>query len=103
VQLLIVKLFSGERVKSAEVRVPVSTFSSHERGLPVFKLALVICQEQYECSEYFHPLRAPRNDGQAFIKVRSSFASLSIIITQVNKLLFETTKGGMKFYYFQKI
>ena len=37
----------------------------------VFKLALIICQEQYECTEYFHPLRAPRNDGQAFIKVHS--------------------------------
>jgi hypothetical protein len=63
-------LSTGERVKSSEVRIPVSTYSSHERSLPVFKLALVICQEQYVCSDYFHPLRAPRNDGQAFIKVK---------------------------------
>lgn len=59
---------TGERVSSNEVRVPVSTYSSQERSLPVFKVALVICQEQYECVQYFHQLRAPKNDGQALIK-----------------------------------
>ena len=39
---------SGERVMSESVRVPVSTFTLPDKSLPEFKIALLICQEEYD-------------------------------------------------------
>ena len=58
---------TGERVKSRPVTVDVSTFTTPEKSLPTFKVALVICQEVYSSHTYFHRLRAPKNDGTALI------------------------------------
>ena len=46
----------------------VSTFArTPEKSLPSFKIALVICQEQYSSAKYFPPLMAPKLDGAALI------------------------------------
>ena len=37
--------------------------------MPEFKIALLICQEEYDKPEWFQGLQAQSNDGKALIKV----------------------------------
>ena len=59
---------TNERLTSNSIKVPVSTFTLPDKSLPEFKIALLICQEEYEKSDCFHTLQAPRTDGKALIK-----------------------------------
>ena len=52
---------------SDPVKVAVSSALKWDKFLPEFKIALLICQEDYD-QECFHNLQAPRADGQALIK-----------------------------------
>ena len=47
---------TGERVLSNSVKVPVSTYTLPDKSLPEFKIALLICQEEYDYQECFHTL-----------------------------------------------
>ena len=62
-QCIITCVQTGEKVHSDEVKVPVSTYTLPDKSLPVFKIALLICQEQYT-NEGFENLEAPRPDGK---------------------------------------
>jgi hypothetical protein len=59
---------TGERMTSGMIKVPMSTFTLPDKSLPEFKIALVICQEEYDNQDYFHSLLAPRADGKGLIK-----------------------------------
>ena len=48
--------------------MPVSTYTVLNKSLPEFKIALLICQEEYDDKGCFHALDAPRSDGQAIAK-----------------------------------
>lgn len=58
---------TGERLTSDEVCVPVSALRTQELSLPVFKMALVVCQDEYESEEDFARLNAPRFDGKRLV------------------------------------
>ena len=58
---------TNERLRSRTVKIDVSTLATPERCLPTFKVALVICQEDYDRSQYFDPLKAPKNDGTSLV------------------------------------
>ncbi len=59
---------TGQRVASQSVKIPVSTFTLPDKSLPKFKIALLICQEEYDHSQHFQTLLAPRSDGRAVAK-----------------------------------
>ena len=67
-QCIIKCVQTGERVMANPIKVPVSTYTLPDKSLPEFKIALLICQEQYDQSDFFHPLDAPRSDGIAVAK-----------------------------------
>ena len=67
-QCLIKCFKTGQRLSSDFVRVPVSTYTLPDKSLPVFKIALLICQEEYDHQQSFHALTAPRSDGKALAK-----------------------------------
>ena len=67
-QCIIKCVQTGERVMANQIKVPVSTYTLPDKALPEFKIALLICQEQYDQSDFFHPLDAPRSDGIAVAK-----------------------------------
>jgi hypothetical protein len=54
-------------VLSNQVRVPVSSHASASKCRPRFKVALVICQEEYSAQRDFHNLNAPRRDGSDLV------------------------------------
>ena len=58
---------TNERLRSRTAKIDVSTLATPERCLPTFKVALVICQEDYDRSQYFDPLKAPKNDGTSLV------------------------------------
>ena len=58
---------TNERLRSRTVKIDVSTLATPERCLPTFKVALVICQEDYDISQDFDPLKAPKNDGTSLV------------------------------------
>ncbi|TRY68753.1 hypothetical protein TCAL_04690 [Tigriopus californicus] len=58
---------NGERLESDDVLCHMSTYASESKSWATFKVALVICQEEY-FSDEFHHLNAPRLDGLALIK-----------------------------------
>ena len=39
---------TGERIVSNSVKLPVSTYTLPDKSLPEFKIALLICQEEYD-------------------------------------------------------
>ena len=52
----------------------------------------VICQEVYDCTEYFHPLKAPKNDGVALVKALRqmdfqvfAFANITLQVNKQNR------------------
>ena len=53
---------TGQSVSTSPVRVQTSLSVSSMLKLPSFKIALLICIDQYK-SDYFHKLTAPTNDG----------------------------------------
>jgi hypothetical protein len=63
-QCIITNAREMERVSTNLVRVPVSNFRSNRLSLPTFKIALIICQEEYVDSKAYCRLNACRNDGQ---------------------------------------
>lgn len=64
---IITCIHNGERVESNDVVCQMSTYASESKSWATFKVALVICQEEY-FSDDFHHLNAPRLDGLALIK-----------------------------------
>lgn len=61
-------LKTGQKLVSNPVKIPVSTYTAPDKSLPVFKIALLICQEEYDNSACFQSLLAPRSDGNAVAK-----------------------------------
>ena len=53
---------TGQVVKTNPVRVQTSLSVNSMQKHPTFKIALIICVDQYK-SDYFHKLNAPSNDG----------------------------------------
>ncbi len=100
---------TGQRVTSNSVTIPVSTYTTPMMTLPTFKIALVICQEEYEQDQYFHTLRAPKADGRSLIKALKemdfqvlAFANLtsSEIRDAVELLCSFTDQHTYVFFYF---
>ena len=62
------------------------------KSLPEFKVALLICQEEYDQSEWFNGLQAPRTDGKALIKVLQEMdfevlAFSNLTVTEIHRAL----------------
>ena len=99
----------SERLLSNQVKVPVSSHISSARCAPSFKIALVICQDEYAEQDYFHNLNAPRRDGaDLIVKLQEmdfrvlAFANLSLselrsAVDLFSKLIDNTTHA--LFYY----
>uniref|UniRef100_A0A0K2U487 Mucosaassociated lymphoid tissue lymphoma translocation protein 1like [Haplochromis burtoni] n=1 Tax=Lepeophtheirus salmonis TaxID=72036 RepID=A0A0K2U487_LEPSM len=57
---------TNERIVSQSVNVPVSFCSSIPNSFPGFKIALIVCQEDYKTYD-FHELQAPKYDGSVLM------------------------------------
>ena len=91
------------------MKVPVSSHISSARCAPSFKIALVICQDEYAERDVFPNLNAPRRDGaDLIVKLQEmdfrvlAFANLSLsevrnAVDLFSKLIDNTTHA--LFYY----
>lgn len=79
---------TGEKKASRPVVIEVSKFLAGEASLPTFKIALVICQEEYRSEEDFPRLHAPRNDGSLLVKKleEMDFAVLSFVNLEADEM-----------------
>ncbi len=97
-----------ERLLAASVRIPISAYATGAHSLPSFKVALVICQEDYGSTD-FHNLNAPKRDGALLVaKLREmdfevlAFANLTLDEVRAAVELFASLINGSTyavFYY----
>ncbi|QQP34630.1 Mucosaassociated lymphoid tissue lymphoma translocation protein 1like [Caligus rogercresseyi] len=78
-----------EKLLSESVSIPMSTCTSGPKSLPGFKVALIICQEDYK-GPHFHELEAPRYDGSALMRALKEmhFEVFSFINLSVEEIRF---------------
>ena len=85
---------TGQSVKSSPVRIQISLSVSSMQKLPTFKVALLICIDDYR-SDYFHKLNAPRNDG---IMLAATLRKMGFFILSFTNLTRAEIQGAVRLY-----